>query len=482
MTAERLCCDVAVVGAGPAGLAASLAAAEANAVVICIDQFPRAGGQYHMQPNASGTPFANTPQVQQGQQAIQASEAANVRFLTGAELFWAEPPKTPGAPFRLHLARDDQAIVIEAKTVVAATGAMERPMPFPGWTLPGVIGAGAGQRLLKTSGATCALPFEGKTVLAGSGPFLLAVASTFAKAGQGIDHFVERQPAALWTKAKAMLRHPSRLPDAIALLRDLSRTGARRHMGAIVTRAMGNGKVEAVEISPVGANGQPDLQKSFVVDGVGALCIGYGFQPVIDLTTALGAAHSYDLSLGGWYCGVDAVSGATSVSGLYAAGEVTGLGGANPARLSGQLAGLHAAATCVKETSGLNDTAIQAIVTQLNKHRAFAATLAQLYPMPESFPVPLAEDDVVCRCEDVTLADINAAIAEGARENLAVKMWTRAGMGLCQGRNCGASIAATLREAGVEPEHTGYNRSHFPLRPVSARIAKEALTCEFSPD
>ncbi|MDG2405451.1 MAG: FAD-dependent oxidoreductase, partial [Paracoccaceae bacterium] len=285
MKAERLTCEVAVVGAGPAGLAASQAAAGASADVICIDQFARAGGQYHMQPNAPDTPFADTVQVQQGQQAIRVCEAANVRFLTGAELFWAEPPKTTGAPFRLHLVRDDQAVVMEAKTVVAATGAMERPMPFPGWTLPGVIGAGAGQRLLKTSGSACSLPFRGKTVLAGTGPFLLAVASTFAKAGQGIDHFVEIQPAALWTKAKAMLRHPSRLPDAIALLRDLSRTGAKRHMGAIVTRAMGNGRVEAVEIAPLGADGRTDLRRSFVVEGVGTLCIGYGFQPVIDLTT-----------------------------------------------------------------------------------------------------------------------------------------------------------------------------------------------------
>ncbi|MDG2404731.1 MAG: FAD-dependent oxidoreductase [Paracoccaceae bacterium] len=480
MPAECLVCDVAVVGAGPAGLAASQAAAEAGVKVICVDQFSRAGGQYHMQPNAPDTPFAKTGQVRQGQQAICACEAINVRFMTGAEVFWAEPPKSAGEPFRLHIQRDDLAIVVEATTVVAACGAMERPMPFPGWTLPGVIGAGAAQRLLKTSGKACALPFDGKTVLAGTGPFLLAVASTFAKAGQKVDHFVEMQPAAPLKKARAMLRHPSRLPDAVALLRDLSLTGAKRHMGAIVTRAMGQDKVASVEVAPLGVDAAPDLSRSFLIEGIGALCIGYGFQPMIDLTTALGATHSYDLRLGGWHCRTDALSGASSLPGLYAAGEVTGLGGANPARLSGQLAGQHAAAASRGETPERNHNSTR-LATQLYRFRAFAATLAQLYPMPERFPVPLVGDEVVCRCEDVTLSDIKDAIAEGAHENFAVKMWTRAGMGLCQGRNCGAGIAAALAEAGIEPRNACYNRSHFPLRPVSMRIAKAALASSPEP-
>lgn len=474
MTAERLSCDLVVVGAGPAGLTAARAGAESGAEVICIDQFARPGGQYHMQPNAPGTPFSPTVQVRQGRQAIRDCEAANVRFLTGTELFWAEPPGPTAPAFRLHAVRDGQALVIEAHAVVAASGAMERPFPFPGWTLPGVIGAGAAQRLLKTSATACALPFGGKTVLAGTGPFLLAVAATFAKAGQRIDHFAEMQPAKPLKKARALLRHPARLPEAISLLRDLSRTGARRHMGAIVTRAMGEQRLDAVEIAPLGAGGTPELARAVTVTGVGTLCIGYGFQPVIDLTTALGAAHAYDPDLGGWHCAADPVTGATSLPGLYAAGEVTGLAGAEPARLSGRLAGLHAAAAVAGRPLG-QKPALSALVAKLGAARAFARTLARLYPMPQRFPVPLEGDEILCRCEDVTLSQIRSAIAEGAQENFAVKMWTRAGMGLCQGRVCGAGIAAALSETGIPPDRAGYNRSHFPLRPVPARLARAAL-------
>lgn len=473
MTAERLSCAVAVVGAGPAGLAAAHAGAESDAEVICIDLFARPGGQYHMQPTAPGTPFAGTSQVRRGQQAIRDCEAANVRFLNGTELFWAEPPGPSAPAFRLHAVRDGQALVIEARAVVAATGTMERPLPFPGWTLPGVIGAGAAQRLLKTS-TDGALPFGGKTVLAGTGPFLLAVAATFAKAGQRIDHFVEMQNTALPKKTGALLRHPARIAEAISLLRDLSRTGARRHMGAIVTRAMGEDRVEAVEVAPLGAGGAPDPRRAMTISGVGTLCIGYGFQPVIDLTTALGAQHAYDIGLGGWHCVADPLTGATSLPGLYAAGEVAGLGGAEPARLAGRLAGLHAAAAVAGRTP-VRDPDLSGLAGRLGAARAFAGTLARLYPMPQGFPLPLDGDEIVCRCEDVTLSQIRSAIAEGAQGNFAVKMWTRAGMGLCQGRTCGPGIAAALSEAGIPPHMAGYNRSHFPLRPVPARIARAAL-------
>lgn len=468
-----LTCDVAVVGAGPAGLAAAEAAARAGADVICLDQFPQPGGQYHMQPNAPGTPFADSDQVRHGRAAAEACAAAGVRLLTGAEVFWARPADPPETGFRLHAAQRDDAVTIRARCLVAACGAMERPMPFPGWTLPGVIGAGAAQRLLKTSGNACRLPFDGKVVLAGSGPFLLAVAATFARAGQGIDHFVELQPTAPLRKATALLRHPARLREAASLLRDLARTGAKRHFGAIVTRARGDDRLRAVEIAPLDAHGRPDPGRARVVEGVGALCVGYGFQPVIDLTTALGAEHAYDPALGGWYCLSDPVTCAASRPGLYVAGEGAGIGGALPARLSGRLAGLHAAAACHDARPA--GRLVRPVARDLARARAFAATLARLYPLPERFPHDLQGDEIVCRCEDVALSEIRTAIDEGARETFAVKMWTRAGMGLCQGRSCGAGIAAALAEAGVAPQQAGYNRSHFPLRPVPADLARAAL-------
>ncbi|GAB4393111.1 MAG: NAD(P)/FAD-dependent oxidoreductase [Kiloniellaceae bacterium] len=473
MTGKHLHCDVAVVGAGPAGLAAAEAAARSGAEVICIDQFNQAGGQYHMQPPGPESVFQETAQVAQGRAAIEVARAAGVRFLLDSELFWASLGES-GAGFQLSLCRHGgEAAVVSARTLVAACGAMERPLPFAGWTLPGVISAGAAQRLMKAGTVEPRLPFEGATVLAGSGPFLLAVASTFAKAGQRLDHFVEMQPAAPLRVACKLARYPERLGEALRLLVDLRRSGAQRHFGAIVTRALGGDRLEAVEVAPLAADGRPDITRARRIEGVGALCVGYGFQPVIDLTTALGAEHAFDPALGGWHCVVEPGTGRTSVVGLFAAGEVTGVGGAQVARASGRVAGLRAAAAACRGTVASAETA--SLSRDLLRARRFARDLARLYPPPAFLPLDLPKDETLCRCEDVSLGDIRRAVADGARDMLAVKMWTRAGMGPCQGRICGAAVGAVLRQAGVSAEQAQYNRSHLPLRPVPVDVVRAAL-------
>ena len=467
MTAERLSCDVAVVGAGPAGLAAALAAASAGARVICLDAFGQPGGQYAMQPTQAGSAFAGTSTVVSGQEAAQQARAAGAEILCDTEVFWGAP--VPGG-FCLSVNRQGTALAVEARAVVVAAGAMERPLPFPGWTLPGVIGAGAAQRMLKTGSG--ALPLAGRTVLACSGPFLLAVAQSFARAGQKLDHFVEMQRPSLTALGGLFIRHPDKLSEAARLGRDLLGTGATRHFGHIVTRAIGRDRVEAVEIAPLDGSGRPDMSRTARIDGVGTLAIGYGFQPVIDLTTVLGAAHEFDAALGGWHCRADD-EGATTIPGLWAAGETLGIGGAVPARLSGRIAGAASAAA-------LGFTAEDTVEprTRLRGARAFAAGLAAVFPPPQRLPLELPGDELICRCEDVRAGDIATAITEGAHESFAVKTWTRAGMGPCQGRICGAGIAAVLAEAGIPAETASYNRAHLPLRPVPLPLVRAAMEAQ----
>lgn len=205
--------------------------------------------------------------------------------------------------------KDGPALSITAGRVIAALGAMERPLPFPGWTLPGVIGAGAAQRLLKTGSGR--IPGAGKMVIAGSGPFLLAVAQSCAVAGQPVSDLVEMRRPGL--PARLFRAHPERLPEALRLWRDLRRTGAARHMGHVVTRALGGAQLEAVEIAPLDASGRPDMALQRRIDGVSTLAVGFGFQPVVDMTLALGARHAFAPELGGWHCVTDA-DGASTVA------------------------------------------------------------------------------------------------------------------------------------------------------------------------
>jgi thioredoxin reductase len=472
--AELLKCQIAVIGAGPAGLAAAHEAAKAGTDVICLDLHAHPGGQYAMQPGDPQGALAGSSAARLGHDLTEAAKAAGVRVLTLAELFWAEPPHTGGIgdDFLLYASLDsgEAAVTIRASAVIVASGAMERPLPFPGWTLPGVIGAGAAQRLVKSGGA---LPFGGQVVLAGTGAFLMAVASTFAKAGQGIDDFVEMHGLRPLASLAMLARWPSRWGASVGMLADLRRTGAARHYGHVVTRALGKDRLEAVQLAPLDATGRPVMSQTRLIEGVGALCIGYGFQPVIDVTTALGADHAHDPLLGGWHCVARAESGETSRPSLYAAGETCGIGGMRPAVLSGRIAGLSAAA---KLNGQQPDRAkLGTLARELTKARHFARALALHWPAPEALPVPVPDETVICRCEDVRLSDIRSAIEAGAAESFSVKMWTRAGMGLCQGRVCGAGLSALLAGAGIAPAQAGYNRAHMPLRPAPMNTIRAGL-------
>lgn len=462
MSGQLLTCDVLVVGAGPAGMAAAAAARECGANVICIDLFSRAGGQYHMQPAAADSPLHHAPQVSQGREAAERCRALGVRMLLETEIFWAEPG------FTVFAHRKAEAITIRAKAIVAATGGMERPIPFEGWTLPGVISAGAAQRLVKANGTR---PGE-NIVLAGTGPFLFAVADTFAKADIPLRAYAERQRPGLGTLAP-FISHPSRFSEALGLLRSLGKTGARRYSGHGIIAALGKDRVEAVRLAPLGSDGLPDKARAFTIDNIDCLCIGHGFQPVIDFTSLLHATHRHDDALGGWFCATDPRTQASDVPGLFAAGETTGIGGFRPARLSGRLAGLHAAQAAGRS---LPDADIESLRRELARARDFAAKLAALFPFPAHIAHALPEHELVCRCEDVSRAEIKAAIADGAGDVFSVKMWTRAGMGPCQGRVCGSALAHLVAtELGRPVSEAGYNRPHMPLRPVPLAAAAAAL-------
>ncbi|WP_440534668.1 NAD(P)/FAD-dependent oxidoreductase [Variovorax sp. YR566] len=452
MSTGVIATDIAVIGAGPAGLAAALAAAQAGARVDVIDAAALPGGQYWMQDPTGSMPA--TRQAHEGLKAIDACKALGVNFHVGTEVWAVFPDLRIGA----HAA--DTVFEVAPRAIVVASGAHDRVMPFPGWTLPGVMTPGAGQRMIKLGGRSA-----GRSVaLAGSGPFLLAVAETLKRHGEPPKIFVEaRRPD------RAMIAHlarrPARWAEAAKLLL-AARTIPDRRLGWIVTEAMGANRLEAIRIAPISGSGIVEHGQSELIPDVDALLIGWGFRPIIEVTSLLQCRHDYDRDLGGWFCVTDLPTGRTSVANVYAAGEVTGIAGAVPARLSGEIAGASAAADLGFLGADATRARFQAL-SRLRSARQFALGLGQLFSPPSTLADLAYDDTIVCRCEEVCKREIRTALASSACTVSGVKRWTRAGMGRCQGRICGWAVAEIAqRDAASTPEESGFNSPRIPLRPV----------------
>lgn len=458
MTATRIDCDVCVIGGGPAGLSAALAAAEAGARVHLLDLFERPGGQYFMQP-AKGAKGPARRQIAAGRRLIEAVRAAGVTIHAQAEVFGAY-----GDP--VVFARcGEQALTLRPKAVVVATGAHDRVAPFPGWTLPGVMTPGAGQRLAKLHDT---LPGR-RVVLAGCGPFLLVVAGQLRAAGCEVLRIVEATPSPRVLLA-GIARHPGRWGEALRLLAPVAPLAGRFRFASLVTAAEGDDRLRQVTVARLGPDGMPRADGQETIEGVDALLVGYGFRPSIEVPRLLGCALDFDQDAGGHHVRIDRASGATSVPGVFAAGEVTGVAGARPALAAGTIAGRSAARHAGFAVPAGDDTALaRALDFALMLRRAYRLPYAALGRLPTA-------ETLLCRCEDVDAATVAAAQADGARDAAGIKLWTRAGMGPCQGRSCGFGLGLHLAAtAGIDPATFGANPSRLPARPTPLSIVASAL-------
>ena len=381
-----------VVGAGPAGLAAAVAAAESGRSVGLVDDNPHPGGQIWR---------ADSSHAPEGPAALWLEKVRNsgVKVLPGSPVIGQE-----GLGKLLIEQADGVACQVTYQKLIIASGARERFLPFPGWTLPNVMGAGGLQALVKSG-----LPIEGKRVaIAGTGPLLMAVAAYLCKRGAHVCLVAEQaRLGKLLAFGVGLLGKPSKLLEAVRLRREFRSVPYRASCWPVA--AEGSEELARVTFS----NGQKTWTES-----CDYLACGFGLVPNVELAALLackienGAVTVNELQ-------------ETSVTGVYCAGEATGIGGLEKALAEGQIAGYAA-----------TDQGQRAVTLFAARQRAlqFASALERAFVLRDELKTLAKPDTLVCRCEDVPLGKMQ--LYRSWRD---AKLQTRCGMGPCQGRVCGTA-------------------------------------------
>ncbi|WP_336658756.1 FAD-dependent oxidoreductase [Leucobacter sp. USHLN153] len=446
--------DVAIVGAGPAGLAAAAEAAEAGVSVLVVDSAEQPGGQYwRHRSERAGSDDGALHHGWRDYLALRGRFDAGIapgaiRYLPGTSVWMAE--SAPGG-FVLRLAPaygpgPSPAPTVRATSLVLATGGYDRQLPVPGWHLPGVMAAGGIQAFVKQNGA---LPGR-RFVIAGTGPFLLPVAANIAQSGGSVVSVLESASLAGWLpRAHRALGVPAKGLEAAGYIAAFARHRIPYRTRSVVTEILGSGQVEAVRTARVDRDGAVVPGSQRIIEGVDGVGLGWGFTPQLELPVQLGARTRQDAD-GSLVAEVDAEQ-RSSVPGLYIAGELTGVGGAVLAVLEGAVAGRAAALTARGRGGG--SAARTPELRAIARQRAFARAMHLAHPVPRGWEQHLHDDTVVCRCEEVRYGALAAARDTLAGEDSrAQKGVTRAGMGWCQGRVCGFAVSciAGAEESGAE--------------------------------
>lgn len=392
---------IAVIGAGPAGLAAAATAAERGEKVILIDAASQFGGQYwrHLPSHRGDNNSLHYNFSKAEALFARVLSNKNITRYSNAHVWQAE--KRDDA-FHLFVIKDGVEEKVIAEKVILATGAYDRSLPFPGWTYPGVMTPGAAQAMLKSHGVLVGK----KVVVAGTGPFILPVATGLAQSGVEIVGLFEYNQPWRWIfNLHGFLLNPGKILEALHYMKLLRKYKVQLRFGkriesATKTHAIVNGKEIEADV----------------------VAVGWGFLPDLSLASILGAQLKVDGD-GTVVVAVDS-NQQTSIQGLYAAGESTGIGGSTLALIEGTIAG-----------GGRGKGARW-------RARVFARGLQRVYPVRSNWQSSLSPETIICRCEEVTLRDIHQSIDSlGAENGRTAKLFTRAGMGLCQGRVCGRNVS-----------------------------------------
>lgn len=449
--AERV--EVAIIGAGPAGLAAADVLGKAGCRVALLDEQPGPGGQIYrgVATVDNGRKRILGADYRTGEALLSALDHESIDHLAGATVWEVTPDR------RLSFSIGAKARSLIGDQLLIATGAIERPMPFPGWTLPGVMTVGAGQILLKTAGLLPPSP----CILAGSGPLLYLLATQYLAAGLKVDAIVETTPR---RNLRTALRHlpgaltsPGYLQKGLAMLNALRKAGVRHHRQAGTLGAEGEDGVEALTFTAGGERQRLDCR---------SLLVHIGVTPNAQISRSLNLDHDWDQLQQCWRPRLDPFGG-TSLPGIRIAGDGGGIMGAEAAVHGGRLAAYAILTDLGELPPNQRDAMASRDLAAYRRHARARPFLDALYAPSPEFLDPL-DETIVCRCEEVTAGQIRSFVDLGCEGPNQAKAFGRSGMGPCQGRYCGLTVSGVIAaKRGASMAEVGYYRIRPPLKPIT---------------
>ena len=444
--------DIIVIGAGPAGMAAAVTAAEGGTKVLLLDDQPAPGGQIY---RAIESADANTERVlgadyMTGRKLTEAFRSQPVDYVSGATVWQVTEGREVG------YSAGGKAKLVRAPWIIMAAGAIERPFPIRGWTLPGVMMAGAAQTLLKAS----SLAADG-AVFAGSGPLLYLVVHQYLEAGVRVAALLDTTAKSNW---KAAISH---LPGGLFRW-DMLAKGRRwmkkiRQSGVLMVEGVTDlrvlGEDAATGIAYTTTNGQAaELAATNIF-------LHQGVVPHVNLAMAAGVYHEWNANQLCWCPNTDQW-GRTNVDSVVMAGDGAGIGGALAAEAAGCLAALGCLAELGRIETAERDRRAQAPRVALEREHKVRPFLDAWFKPAEHFRLP-SNETIVCRCEELTAKDIRDVIDIGIAGPNQLKSYSRAGMGSCQGRFCGLTVQEIIAgETGRAPADVGCYRLRPPIKPI----------------
>ena len=450
--------DLVVLGAGPAGVAAANVASKEGAEVVIIDENSSAGGQIYRAPPNEFQPQNSfkSDEFREGEKQRNILENSDLTALFKHRVW------SVSSDLVVSTVGPNGLSSWHARSLIIANGALERIIPFPGWTIPGVIGLAASTILLKSQ---YVLPGQ-STVVAGCGPLLIAVANGIIKSGGKVSAIIDLNSKSDWIKAfPRLFSRPDQLFKGMSWFANIMKAGIKLYGGHAVTNTKQVDNVLRISIAPINSAGSIlDSKNQKIVEG-DCLAIGHGLFPSTEITRLLKAKHIYDPLKGGWVPLIDD-DFRSSIPGVYIAGDATGISGAFSAVQKGRIAGMAAVRDLNVMSSQKYKAKIKSELIILKKNENFGKAAVILMKFRPELIQTITSETIVCRCEDVFRSEIDEAIESGARDLNQLKAWTRCGMGPCQGRTCSEAIEAILASKVGSRELAGQWTGRTPLRPV----------------
>ncbi|WP_455928095.1 FAD-dependent oxidoreductase [Pseudomonas capeferrum] len=437
--------NVVIVGAGPAGITAARTLLDHGVTPVLVDESLRGGGQIYRRQPAN---FQRSPKQLYGFEAGKATalhrtmdELATLIDYRPETLVWNAENG------RLDMLSNGHAESLEYAQIIVATGATDRILPVPGWTLPGVYSLGAAQIALKYQG--CAI--GERVAFCGSGPLLYLVAYQYAKAGAKVVAVLDSAPFSAQCRAlPALLGQPATLAKGLYYRAWLTAHGIPVHQGATLSHIDGEQRVTGIHWE----------QQRIACD---AVAFAHALRSETQLADLLGCEFAWNPLNRAWLPQRDS-AGRSSVAGVYLAGDGAGIMGADAA----QMAGERAALALLEDTGvAIDQRRGPALEQQLAGIQRFRHGLETAFPFPENWAAKAPDELILCRCEEVSVGEVRAVVDEGHWEVNRVKAHCRVGMGRCQGRMCGLAAAEIIAErSGRSIENVGRLRGQAPIKPL----------------